>query len=411
MAPPLRLPGAHFAVAGGFLLAGTLGLVWAAPDLARGSFGMPRVVAITHLFTLGWITTSIKGALYQFLPVALQTPIRSTRLAAAGLLLYAPGLALFVIGLILGRVPLALVGAALFGTALLAFVGNLAATLKRATQRNLTWWCLVGSATALASTVILGISLAGNLRWGYLGADRYLAVAVHLHVAIAGWVLLTIVGVAHRLLPMFLLAHGASEVPGKIAAILLSTGVAVLLAGHHALHPWLVWTIAALLGGGLVALLLQGALFFRHRRKPQLDPGMRLAACGLSLLGVALLIAPVHLASGLAAPRIATAYVVALLGGITLFVCGHYYKILPFLIWFHRFGPLVGKQQVPRVAELYAHRPAEVVVVAATAGILAMGLGILLAAQAVVRTGAALLLLGVSVLLIQMIHISRKRPL
>ena len=32
---------------------------------------LPRVVAVTHLFTLAWITTSIMGALYQFLPVAL----------------------------------------------------------------------------------------------------------------------------------------------------------------------------------------------------------------------------------------------------------------------------------------------------------------------------------------------------
>lgn len=214
MAPPLLLPGEHFATALVFLLAGVLGVVWAAPDIARGSFAMPRVVATTHLFTLGWITTTIQGALYQFLPVALQTPIRSQRVAHAGLLLYAPGLVLFVSGLMLGRLPLMLSGAALFGTALLLFVGNLAATLHAARERNLSWWALTGAAVALASTVILGVSLAGNLRWGYLGPKRFLAVSVHLHVAIFGWVLLTIVGVAHRLLPMFLLSHGATERPG-----------------------------------------------------------------------------------------------------------------------------------------------------------------------------------------------------
>ena len=30
-----------------------------------------------------------------------------------------------------------------------------------------------------------------------------------------------------------------------------------------------------------------------------------------------------------------------LLGAIALFIAGHYYKIVPFLIWYHRFGPLV----------------------------------------------------------------------
>src|SRR5690606_7780970 len=108
----------------------------------------------------------------------------SQRMAHVGLMLYLPGLVLFVTGLSMSRLPVMLVGAVLFGSALLMFVGNLAATLRRATARNLTWWALAGAGTALASTVVLGASLAGNLRWGYLGPDRFLAVGVHLHVAI-----------------------------------------------------------------------------------------------------------------------------------------------------------------------------------------------------------------------------------
>lgn len=410
MAPPLLLPGEHFATALVFLLAGAVGVIWAAPDIARGSFAMPRVAATTHLFTLGWITTTILGALYQFLPVALQTPIRSQRVAHAGLLLYAPGLVLFVAGLMLTRLPLMLVGAALFGTALLLFVGNLAATLHAAKERNLSWWALTGAAFALASTVVLGVSLAGNLRWGYLGPERFLAVGVHLHVAIFGWVLLTVVGVAHRLLPMFLLSHGATERPGRIAAGLLASGVAVLLVTHHALAPWLLWTIAALLGGGVVALLTQAALFFRRRRKPVLDPGMRLAAAGLVLLGFALVLGPFYLGMGLTAPRFATAYVAALLGALILFVAGHYYKILPFLIWFHRFGPLVGKRVVPRVAELYARKPAEVAFGALAVGMYSIVLATLLGAAVGVRTGGVLLLAGAIILAAQMISIARRRP-
>ncbi|MGD8319629.1 MAG: hypothetical protein PVJ02_04230 [Gemmatimonadota bacterium] len=53
-----------------------------APDLAGGPFLSPRVVAVTHLFTLGWITTSIMGALYQPLPVALGESVRWPRPSA-----------------------------------------------------------------------------------------------------------------------------------------------------------------------------------------------------------------------------------------------------------------------------------------------------------------------------------------
>lgn len=411
LAPPFRLPGEHFAAALGFWMLGAAGLVWVAPELARGGFAGPRVIGVAHLFTLGWITTTILGALYQFLPVALAVPIRSQRLAHLCFALYTPGLALFVPGLLVQRPALFLPGAALFGTALLLFAGNLAATLRRAPEKNLTWWALAGATVFLVSTVVLGVSLSGNLRWGYLGAERFLAVGVHLHVAIAGWVMLVVVGVAHRLLPMFLLSHGAPEWPGGVAAALLGAGAALLLALHHALSPTLAWTVAALLGGGVLAFLAQAALFFRHKKKPALDAGLRLAALGVGFLALALGIAPFFLHAGLAAPRLATAYVLALvLGGLSLFVAGHYYKILPFLVWYHRFGPLIGKRAVPRVVDLYAARPANLAVALLGAGVAGLVLSTLLGAGTAARPAAALFALGAGIVTYQMWTISRRRP-
>lgn len=57
----------------------------------RASLGV-TAPSTTHLFTLGWITTSILGALYQLLPVALGVPVRSRGAAWAPLVLYLAGL-------------------------------------------------------------------------------------------------------------------------------------------------------------------------------------------------------------------------------------------------------------------------------------------------------------------------------
>jgi hypothetical protein len=409
-APPLRLPGEHFTAALGFWLLGAAGLVWVAPDIARGAFPLPRVVAVTHVFTLGWITTTIMGALYQFMPVALQTPIRSERLAHTSFALYAPGLALFVGAMLAGSHPTMLLGAGFFGTGLLLFAGNLAATLRRAPERNLPWWALLGADVSLISTVALGVSLAGNLRWGFLGADRFLALGVHLHVAVAGWVMLVIVGVAHRLLPMFLLSHGASERPGKVAVAMLAGGVGVLLALHHMLTPFLIGLVALLLAGGVAAFLVQAALFFRHKKKPALDPGLRLAALALCVLGLALGLAPFFLVQGLGAPRLASAYVLALISALSLFVAGHYYKIVPFLIWFHRFGPLVGKRSVPRVVDLYNARLGNLAVGLMGAGVLGLVSATLTGTVGAARPAAALFLAGAVIVAAQMFTISQQRP-
>ena len=410
LAPPLRLPASHFAAALAFWVAGAAGLWWIAPDLAVGRFAAPRVAAVTHLFTLGWITTSILGALYQFLPVALGVPIRWRRIAWLTLALHLPGLPLFLWGFVGTHPVLMIGGAAAFGTGLLLFSLNLSATLVRAPERTLTWWALAGAAASLASTVVLGVSLAGNLRWGYLGADRFLAVGVHLHVALAGWVLLTVAGVAHRLLPMFLLSHGASERPGRIAVGLLGTGVAALLVLHHHLTPALTWGIGATLAAGTCALVTQAALHFRHRRRLVLDSGMRLAAGGLVLLLVAVAIAPFFLAGGTGRPTIAVAYVIAAVGAVSLFVAGHYYRIVPFLVWFHRFGPLVGKREVPRVADLYGKTPAST-----AAALLCAATGFLIIAPLVgsvtiARAGAVLMVPGALILTGQMLAVARRRP-
>jgi hypothetical protein len=156
---------------------------------------------------------------------------------------------------------------------------------------------------------------------------------------------------------------------------------------------------------------MQAVLFFRHRKKPVLDPGLRLAAAALAFLGAALVLAPFFLARGLAAPRLATAYVMALvLGGLSLFVAGHYYKILPFLMWYHRFGPLVGKQAVPRVADLYSARVGTVAAVLLVAGNLGLLVATLAGAVLLARPAAILFAAGAVVLAGQMLAIARRRP-
>jgi hypothetical protein len=51
-----------------------------APDLVRTNDD-PHVFALTHLAALGWITTTIMGALFQLYPVALGGEVRAPRLA------------------------------------------------------------------------------------------------------------------------------------------------------------------------------------------------------------------------------------------------------------------------------------------------------------------------------------------
>ena len=63
------------------------------PGLPAGFFHHPRMVALVHLVTLGWITSSILGAFYIVGPLALRMPLPAGTLDRLAFAAYAGGVA------------------------------------------------------------------------------------------------------------------------------------------------------------------------------------------------------------------------------------------------------------------------------------------------------------------------------
>lgn len=392
----MRVAAEHFAAAMVYLLAGATGLLWIAPELARGMYPSPHVVGVTHLFTLGWLTTTIFGALSQLLPVALGAPIRSVRVAHASFWTFAPGAGLFAAGLATGVTALHHGGIALVAIGIALAVGNIASSLPNARSRDVTWTAITIAIAFLASTLVLGVVLLHNLHTGFIAEARLRVLAIHLHVALVGWVLVMIVGVSHRLLPMFLLAHGADTRWTGRSLALLAAGVTVLAAGLATGVAAAQWTGVVMLEAGVACFLWQAYAFFRVRVRPRLDVGMRFAATALGFLVLSALLGPAVLATGVTHPRVATAYVaIGLLGGIVLYVVGFFYKIVPLLAWTVRFRGRMGKEPVPAVAEMYSARVAHAQMALMVAGVIVLASGVALTSPTAALGGAALFLGGV----------------
>lgn len=347
-APPARLPGIHFAAALVFLALGALGLAWSGPAIAAGSFSSPRVIGSFHLLTLGWIGTSIMGASTQLLPVALGARLRWPGLGFASFAAWAAGTAAFAGGMLADVRAAYLFGAGALGAGAVLFAANLWATLPRAPDRDLTWWCLGASGLFLLAGWVLGMLLAVNLRAGILGATRYSVLSVHVHLMAGGWVLLTMIGVGHRLLPRFLGSRSVSPWPMRLAAGLTALGSLLLVASEHILPVGVIrvalWTLAA----GAAAFVLAALVHFRERSR---SPGaeMGLAGGGLALLFLAVGAGMALLALG-PRPGAVMAYGLLLVpGGFALFVAGMASRIVPFLAKIHggpREGPALGAAAV-----------------------------------------------------------------
>ncbi|MGH7624241.1 MAG: hypothetical protein ACREOJ_02865 [Gemmatimonadaceae bacterium] len=403
----LHLAAEHFVASMVFLLAGAVGLVWIAPELAAGLYPSPHVAGITHLFTLGWITTTIFGALCQLLPVALGAPLRSERLGHASFWLWVPGVALFATGVATSRLALDHAGIALVTIGILLVITNIGISLPRARMRDATWAAIPIALLFLFSTLSLGVALLHNLHTGFIAALRLRMLAAHLHIALLGWVLIMIVGVSHRLLPMFLLAHGANTKWTARALMLLAPGVALLATGLAIGSTWASWTGVVLVEGGVACFLTQAVCFYRKRIRRTIDVGMQFVRVALGFLVVSALLGPLTLASGAAHTHLATAYItVGLLGTLVLYVSGFFYKIVPLLTWTTRFRGRIGKGPVPTVAQLYSARIAQAQLVLMTLGVVGLASGELAGSAHVTRCGAVLFLAGTVIFMGQILHVA-----
>ena len=401
-ATSVLLPGEHFAAAMLYLVAGAAGLVWIAPDLAIGAYPSPRVAGVTHLFTLGWLTTTIFGALHQLLPVALGAPLGSVRVGHVGFWTFATGAGLFAAGVATSTPALHHAGIALVAVGIVLAIGNFARALARTPARDATWWAITIALAFLGSTLVLGVVLLHNLHTGFLAEARLRMLGTHLHVALVGWALVMMVGVSHRLLPMFLLSHGGDTRWTARAIGLLGSGVAVLAAGLTLRVPAATWAGVALLEAGVGSFVWQGWSFYRARVRRRIDVGMRYAGSAIGFLIASAILGPIVLLRGVEHPRLATAYIiVGLLGGIILYVIGFFYKIVPLLAWTVRYRDRMGRGDAPTIAQTFSSRVAHVQLGLMALGVTLLATGTLAGSAHVTRCGAVLFLAGVILFLTQ----------
>jgi len=93
-----------------------------------------------------------------------------------------------------------------------------------------------------------------------------------------------------------------------------------------------------------------------------------------------------------------------ILGFIGFLINGHLYKIVPFLVWFERFSPLVGKRKVPMLHEMYPKKQAEFMFWSSSIGVIFGGIGLLSESEFIFKLGISLLVVGAVFLFTSMVN-------
>jgi hypothetical protein len=369
------LPLSYLGAAAAAFVAAMAALPWLAPELG-GHYYHPRVLALTHLVTLGWITMSILGASYQLIPIVLERPLWSERLARWQLGVLLIGVTGMIAHFWIGTWPALAGAAALVGLGAGMHVANVVLSLRDFDRWTFTARLVVLGHVGLSLTVVFGFALALNHLWPFLPGAFFPTLHAHIHLALAWWIAPMLMGVSARVYPMFLLAPEPSGWPGRIQLWGLAVGAPVLVTGLVA-APGLIAPGAAALAAAAAGHVVWVISMARGRKRPGLDWGLRfvLTAAGFLPLGTVLGLAlAFDLLSG---PRVALAYAVLILGGwASLSIVGMMLKIVPFLVWYRVYSPQVGRAQVPTLAALGWPAAEAAAWVLLTAGILALTLAV-----------------------------------
>lgn len=348
-----------------FLLTGVLGaavfgvlLPFVIPQ-ALAAARLPHVLALVHTATLGWLTMTIMGASLQLAPVILVSPLRAARLARVQFPLYAGGVILLTTGFWTFQPPLLIAGGSLVVLAVAHYAVILGTTILRATTRPLSTRYLAASVVYLCVVVSLGLTAALNVQFGFLGAWVQRLVLAHITLGIVGWLTSTLIGVSYTLVRMFALVHDHADELGRRIFLLLNGGVIGLALGFTA-----GWAPLQALGGiSLIAAVWLFAYDYRRmlsvRKRKVLEVTQHHSIAAVGYLAV---LVPTGVAVALfgwaTQPVLVALALAALVGWLGQSIIGYLYKIVPFLIWQSRYGPLVGRQKVPLMRDLVYQRAA-----------------------------------------------------
>ena len=363
-APPLSIPMSFFVTAPLFLvIAGLVLLVNGSAVLTTPL--LPITFGLAHLGTLGFLGVVMMGALYQMTPVVAVAPVRAIRLAHVVHFFLATGILMLVLWshqLIPPGMAHSVFGSIGLAVLVLAFTVGVALAKSKTNSPS-----VAGMRFAVACLVI--VMLLGNwmsTSWyttNFPGHRSYY-VQVHFTIAILGWVGGLLTAVAWQTLPMFYMTPEVSKTKAWSLFALIVVGV----SGALLVMIFSVFGFLENAGSELAAIAALPAAFavwiwhpkivltsLANRRRSRVDPSIKFWRVGM------LMALPTFVCAGLAVfvthqtwgPRFDLLFGwCAIFGWAGLIVHGMLTRIGPFLIWFHRFSPHIGRIPVPAMRRM-----------------------------------------------------------
>ncbi|MGB9664383.1 MAG: hypothetical protein ACPL25_05625 [Ignavibacteria bacterium] len=330
----------------------------------NGHHFQPKILSINHILTLGFITMIIFGAMFQLVPVVFEVKLFSTLLAEIQFWVYTVGVILLTYKFYNFTSNLSFAFPAIFlGLAMTIFVINIVISLTKVRKWNITGSYIAAALFWLLITALAGYLLSKNLDKPFIKINHLQYLKLHAITAFVGWVSMVVMGVTFKLIPMFTLSHGYRLTLAKWSFILVNFGLlGVNWIMHYPDTGIYNFIFGTMIFIGIVLYLIQIFIIFKKRIRKKLDIGLKFSAVAFFIMTLSALLNFSFLFFDY--ERITNLTLVygfiVLFGYISFLIVGQMYKIVPFLVWYHKYSSKVGLEKVPMLKDMFNEKLAEI---------------------------------------------------
>ncbi len=387
-APPFKLIAPFFIVGSFFYLAAVLFMFFIGAE--NLSLLDAKVLGFVHLFLLGFVMMTIFGAMAQLVPVVLEVGHFGVELFYAIWPLLGIGTVMMAFGF---SYPMLLpFGGVVVLIAMMIFVMEIFLTIRKVEKLTLVMSSMLLANIFLFFGIIFGLVMALGYA-GMVNVDVDALLRSHVFLVIVGYIVVTIMGLSAVLIPMFGLSHGFSMKPLKIAMTMVGVAALLIVASSFSGVKILEYAAYLMSAVAMVIYFFFVKVLFVTRARKEIDIYAKSLIFSYISLLASLVLGILYLV-GAGDTFLLSAGWLMFFGFFAFIITGHIYKIIPFLVWFERFSPLVGKQKVPMLADMLPKKSSSAQLIFSAVGVVVVAVALLLQNEMLIKAGASFLLFG-----------------
>ncbi len=350
-----------------------------------------HIIAWVHIYMLGFVMMSIFSAMAQLGPVVVETKHYNVNVFKYIWIFLTLGLILMVAGFYI-NMKILTIGGFFVLIAMSIYAVEFFLTLKRARRKTSITNAMKMSSLFLLIGIISGLIMASGFN-GYIDIAPHSILKTHTFGLVVGFVILLIMGISIILVPMFGYSKRISDNEFSNSFYTLSFAVVTMLLSPLFLTIYLEYLAYAL---SVLAILLYFYQLFKmtsSRKRVVHDIWARSMYVGFSsfIISFLLLVSYIFTNDVLI---LKLAMWIMLIGFFGFLIIGNFYKIIPFLIWFQIYSPLIEEQEVPMLHELIPKKLTDLQFIFSSIGLGVSALGMLISTYSIFYTGTIFLIIG-----------------